>query len=66
VYGEYDVVGIKIQCSFQFQRSADLLLLAHSDGVLRLALVSNESSLWFEFEENVSPAFWLALLSDWG
>jgi hypothetical protein len=26
----------KIQCSFQFQRSADLLLLAHSDGVLRL------------------------------
>jgi hypothetical protein len=30
------------------------------------ASVSNESSLWFEFEENVLPAFWLALLSDWG
>jgi hypothetical protein len=30
------------------------------------AFVSSESSLWFEFEEKVSPAFWPALLSDWG
>jgi hypothetical protein len=29
-------------------------------------LESRDSSLWFEFPDKVSPAFWDADLSDWG
>jgi hypothetical protein len=61
-----DTIWFSLKYSARFNSSDQQIYFFSPIPTVFFAFVSNESSLWFEFEENVSPTFWPALLSDWG